>query len=544
MTKRPGVRLIAVLATVAMTAAACGSDNSPDATTDTTAPPETSADTTAPPETSADTTAPPETALPRISRDGGRLVDDRGRTLLLRGVNMVSKTSQSPAEIGFGSDDAELIAASGFNAVRLGVIWASIEPEPGMYDDRYVDSISETIELLGRHGIYSLVDFHQDDFAESIGDGAPDWAVAPGGTSSPDCGFPLNLFTLPDGSPYAAARPPLTGDGNCRSDVRIAWDGFWANQELSGAGVQDRFIAMVGHVVERLAGNGSAILGYDLLNEPFPGTTWPECFAQYPALDLSGGCPEFDGGPLSDFYDRLIPEVHRADPLTIAWFESNVLTGLGAPVLLRSLGSDQDLIGLTFHNYDPLPPAYTAPVLAGLDYQQRHNVPILVGEFGATPDVAQVEAYQAVHDERMVSALYWAWNNNAPYRFSEQAGSTSASTDPSAQSVVRDLQAPLDGDNLNSALLLALTRVYPRAVAGTPESFVFDPVANAFHLEYLPSAAGGGGAQTEIVVPAARFPDGYSVAVDGGRVVSSPGAPVVLIEATGAGLVTVDVTAI
>ncbi|MFM8304013.1 MAG: cellulase family glycosylhydrolase [Actinomycetota bacterium] len=456
---------------------------------------------------------------------------------------MVSKTSKSPAEIGFGTDDARLLAARGLNAVRVGVIWANVEPTPGRYDDRYLRSISSTIRLLARHGIYSLVDFHQDQYAESIGDGAPDWAVAPGGTTTPDCGFPLNLFTLPDGSPHAAARPPLTGDGNCRSDVRIAWDGFWSNQSLAGAGVQDRYVAMVARVFRRLAPNGSAILGYDLINEPFPGSTWPACFSAYPKLDLSGGCPEFDAGSLSDLYVRLIAAVRKADRYAISWFESNVLTGLGAPVLLRGLGGPDDQIGLTFHNYDPVPPAFTAPVLAGLAYQRRHGVPILVGEFGASPDVTQIDDAQATHDQYMVSALYWAWNNNAPFKFSTGPSTGTASDDPAAQSVVRDLAAPLRGDNINIDLLDALTRVYPRAIAGTLENFSFDPVSDSFHLEYLPSSREGSARRTDIAVPAARFPDGYTVTVDGGRVVSRLRAPVLVVESTGRGRVTVDVAA-
>jgi endoglycosylceramidase len=83
-----------------------------------------------------------------------------------------------PSASGFSNDDAAFLAANGFNAVRVGVIWAELEPEPGVFNTAYLDSIEQTVQTLGNNGIYSILDFHQDLYSSTLGgEGAPDWAV-------------------------------------------------------------------------------------------------------------------------------------------------------------------------------------------------------------------------------------------------------------------------------------------------------------------------------------------------------------------------------
>ena len=68
-----------------------------------------------------------------------------------------------------------------------------------------------------------------------------------------------------------------------------------------------------------------------------------------------------------------------------------------------------------------------------------------------------------------------------------------------------------------------LSRAYPKAIAGNPTSYSFDPRTGTFSLEYT-TAAGIGG-RTVIYLPLAQqYPDGYSVSVSGAHVVSAPGA--------------------
>jgi hypothetical protein len=116
---------------------------------------------TAPSGTTA--TAGPTEVYSSFGTAGNWVVNRDGQTVIVHGTNMVYKTAPyEPSVIGFGNDDAAFLAENGFNAVRLGVIWAGVEPEPGVYNYAYLASIKDTVQTLADHGIYTIIDFHQD----------------------------------------------------------------------------------------------------------------------------------------------------------------------------------------------------------------------------------------------------------------------------------------------------------------------------------------------------------------------------------------------
>ena len=137
-------------------------------------------------------------ALP-LNHSGRWLTDARGRVVIVHGINMVYKLPPYyPAVTGFGNDDAAFLQSIGFNAVRVGVIWKAVEPTPGHYNDGYLRHIATTVATLARHGVLSLLDFHQDMYNEQFqGEGAPDWAVQTGGLPNPKLGFPGNYTGNP-----------------------------------------------------------------------------------------------------------------------------------------------------------------------------------------------------------------------------------------------------------------------------------------------------------------------------------------------------------
>ena len=55
-----------------------------------------------------------------IGHDGRWLMDSQGRVVLLHGVNLVAKGTQTPAQEGFGARDATWLVNHGFDVVRLG----------------------------------------------------------------------------------------------------------------------------------------------------------------------------------------------------------------------------------------------------------------------------------------------------------------------------------------------------------------------------------------------------------------------------------------
>lgn len=463
--------------------------------------------------------------LPRLQASGKWVTTAAGEVVILHGVNLVSKTSASPEQLGFDEANVELLVAHGISVVRLGVLWCNVEPylkpdgADGDYEWGYLESLKRTITLLGRYGIYTLVDFHQDGFSEPWGFGAPPWARIAGGSNIFQIGFPSCVF----GGLTVGAEGVIETDCNC------AMDAFWQDKPVQGTGLQKRYGAMAAAVAGFFADCGGDILGYDPHNEPPPGSMWPEAWeGREPPQPPSGPCSAFDNGYLGPFYDDLLPLIRRADPDAMIWFEPNMLFGLGVPTVVPKPGLPN--IGFNFHNYDQSS-GFKAPTDNATAYQENTGVPLLCSEFGATTDASTIETVCAINDANMLSWIYWAWFNNPRFTFSSSGGQLPA--DPRAQGVVRDMAAPLVYPNVNTDMLCALTRVYPRLIAGTPLAFAYAPTGRTFFLVYsteLP-VPGSGANVTRIVVPAVLYPDGYSVAVTNGTVVSPQGAPFVDIAA-------------
>lgn len=202
----------------------------------------------------------------RIVIDGTRLRDGHGRERVFHGINLVAKGSKEPygtfEERGFKgawtrADIADL-AARGFTLIRLGVMWSAVEPEPGRYDGDYLAWIREQLDLIHEAGMVALLDSHQDLYSQAFGDGAPHWATLTG-----------QEFTETE----------LWSDAYLASPaLHEALDSFWANAPgPDGVGLQDRFAAMWAHVATAV-GDHPAVAGYDILNEPAPGSAAPGIF--------------------------------------------------------------------------------------------------------------------------------------------------------------------------------------------------------------------------------------------------------------------------
>src|SRR4030095_8026573 len=80
----------------------------------------------------------------RLHVEEGRLRDQRGREVTLRGVNarvqgvfdVTFDDGRQPLEAipVFDAGDAERMRAFGFNLLRLPISWSALEPSPGSYD--------------------------------------------------------------------------------------------------------------------------------------------------------------------------------------------------------------------------------------------------------------------------------------------------------------------------------------------------------------------------------------------------------------------------
>jgi endoglycosylceramidase len=467
--------------------------------------------------------APANAAVaPPVDHAGRWITDARGRVVIVHGVNMVYKRPPyAPDAIGFDDADAAFLAREGFNAVRLGVIWKAVEPQPGVYDDAYLDRIAKTVAVLRRRNILTQLDFHQDQLNERFyGEGFPDWAIQDDGLpNKPDFGFGPNYLLL--------------------ASLERAFDHFWANDPgPDGVGLQDHYAAAWRHVAQRFRGD-RGLLGYDLFNEPFPGTVWEPC------VSLTG-CPEFDA-KLSAFNAKVIGAIRSVDPRGLAWYEPNVIFNNGPATHVVS-GGDRHA-GFSFHDYCLFEPQTRSNT--GCDpfddlvfaNAEKHVAgtgdALMLTEFGATDDAGNNEAMVDRADRTRVSWMWWAYCG---------CDDPTTSGPGTAQALVLDPSRPPTGDNLQTAKLDTVVRPYPRLVSGTPRSWSFARDTKTFRAEYINARTGGAGAfaawaRSEFLVPARQYPDGYAAQVSGGAITSSPGATVLRVAACpGATTIRVTVT--
>ena len=448
-----------------------------------------------------------------LSHAGRWITGADGRVAVLHGLNMVYKRAPyAPDAVGFGDDDAAFLQQEGFNTVRLGVIYKAVEPQPGVYDDAYLTRIEKTVDALGKHGIAVLLDFHQDLYNERFqGEGWPDWAVQDDGLpAQPQAGFPANYLVMPA--------------------LQHAFDHFWQNDPgPGGPGLQDRYAAAWRHVAERFKDN-PAVLGYDLLNEPWPGTTWQQCANPE-------GCPVFDA-LMAQFVERSLTAIRQADPDTIVWYEPNVLFNNGAKTNLPDTGDANT--GMSFHDYclvanEGGASGYSEACRQSdqlvMDNADEHSAAtgdaLLITEWGATDDLPSLLGVLELADANMMSWQEWHYCG---------CDDPTTTGEGDKQAIVLDPAKPPTGDNLKTSTLGAVARPYPQDVAGTPEKWSFDPPTRAFAATWSTKRADGSGsfgpdAVTEIALPKRQYADGYAVDVRGGSIRSAAGADVLRVSA-------------
>ncbi len=481
-----GTRWLAAALVVVL--AACGSSSAPDGAA-----------------TAAAAVAGPDWGA-ALHRDGVFRVDEHNRVGLLHGVNMVWKLKPYyPPETAAGltAADADFLAVNGFNVVRLGVLFAGVMPQKGVIDQSYLDRIDRSVQLLASRHIRVLLDFHQDMYNEQFqGEGFPDWAVpALDLPNDATHGFPLNEFIS--------------------LALNNVYDQFWSNANGLWAPYQAAWTAVATRWKKQ-----PYLLGYDLFNEPWPGTQWPTCFE----LD----CPLFDA-TLQKFFDSALAGVRAADTEHFAFFEPQQLFDFGAPSAMTA--ESDPALGLSWHDYcsvtltagtglPELPDCLIIEprTMSNADAQiAALGATSLMTEFGATDDITDIGRVAGLADQHLVGWTYWAYKNSG---------------DPTGGSVEGLFSDDSDLSTLKPAKADVLIRPYARAIAGTPQAMSFDGASKQFNLSYTPRAAT---APTEIFVPARHYPKGYRVTVQGGQVTSAANATVLTI-ANNAGAAQVQLT--
>lgn len=466
---------------------------------------------------------------PPLSHEGRWITDADGRVVVMHGWNMVYKVgSLRPADTGFGDDDMRFLRRNGFNLVRLGIIQRGVEPKlpaDGVhadYRENYLNSISATQRALQQHGIFTLLDAHQDMYNERFqGEGFPDWAVVGKAATEPPVpaiGFPGNYLVM--------------------KALNYAYDALWANDpDADGRGLQDSFAAMWRHIAAKFGGR-PGLLGYNILNEPWPGSDAPTCFK-------IEGCPDLDTGLLQPFTERVIGAIRKADPTGLAFYAPFVTFDFGADT---SLGRMDPNAAMAFNMYClpvKVPGApdvtceqgYTKTLQHAGKQARQTGDGLLLSEFGATNDLGTITDVERRADKHMIGWTQW--------HYCECDDPTTSGS--GIQSVVGRADEPPHGANLNKAKLAASSRPYPQLVSGTPKSWSYDPDTNRFELTYSTRTPAGETLPrrklSTVFVPPIHYHGSYRAQVDGATVVSRPGKRLLRLERDpGARTVSVVVT--
>jgi endoglycosylceramidase len=189
-----------------------------------------------------------------ITIKGDQFVDGQGRQVILNGINVVSKSKKEGYIFQSGPELYQNLKNWGVNCIRFYISWDGFEPEPGVYNEAYLKEIDKRIAWAKENGVFVVLDMHQDLYGVKFGNGAPKWA------------------TLDENKKHTEGA--IWSDSYMLSEsVQTSFDNFWLNKPApDGIGLQDHYAALWKHVAKRYA-NNSTVIGYDIMNEPFPGSS-------------------------------------------------------------------------------------------------------------------------------------------------------------------------------------------------------------------------------------------------------------------------------
>jgi endoglycosylceramidase len=423
----------------------------------------------------------------RLRVADGRLVDQRGREVTLRGVNarvegvfdVTFDDGRLPLEPipTFDGADADRMRELGFNLLRLPINWSALEPVQGEYSRAYLDRIAGVVDLCAKRDILVLLDFHQDAFSKEIGqDGAPRWV--------------LDLLLGPNGYPYLGGPLEDLTARRFAPHTISAFRRFDANEQ----GVQDLFGEAAAVVAKRFR-RSAAVVGYEIMNEPL---ATPDAAGEAQLLAL---------------HVRVTQAIRKVDRRHLVVFEPNSLRNLlnRAPLPSAPFPDAKAVYSPHIYTYVFDGQTFTGDRSALVSSMQKAadeaaawDTPLFVGEYGIDPThpLANewITASLDLQDTHRAHSTFWLWEEISSGHWGLFDGESS---EPGGERIARTT---------------ALSRPYARAVPGRVLEHTVDEATSQLRLEWEASARG----PVEIYVPPRRFPNGVAITCDGGIVDATP----------------------
>ena len=337
--------------------------------------------------------------MKKLHVEGMRFVDEDGKQVLMNGLCFICREKEKGyLEPGL-EQKIQYYSRHGFNLIRLGIFWDGVEPEPGMYDDNYLERVKGVVNQAERYGIYVFLDMHQDLYSVKFIDGAPVWATLDEGLPHPEgCNIWYEAYVQ-------------------RPAIMKAADNFWANTPASdGIGLQDHYERMWEHIAEYFA-ECDNIIGLEPMNEPYMGSIAPQTFAEAveqvqksnPKFDLNKpetARPEdtaimqqamnrrfmkFDSEVLMPFYSRMLRAIRKHTDAALVtggniYCSSFVTTGIEKLEEAQIYAPHGYDAVVDSDRYDQYNKDNVAMVFDGKrESQLRLNLPVIVGEWGNFP---------------------------------------------------------------------------------------------------------------------------------------------------------------
>ncbi len=459
--------------------------------------------------------------MDKIFTQGERFIDEHGRQRIFNGVNLCDKgrpnaqNTKKDYELKFDESLIIKLKQSGFTLIRLGLTWDAVEPEPNRYDEDYLNRVEDIADLCQKHGIYFFLDMHQDLYGGAVdtpADGAPMWACLTDGAK-----FHQTRFVWAEGYFFGRA-------------IHNCFDHFWANDVCCGKPIQEYYCNMWKHVAERFK-NHPALFGFDVMNEPFPGTPGGKAFRKLIAGVTRAGLTDrrvsrtqlvkdalkaetrhkvldqfsdpdlfhsivcrsgeklirqFDLECYSPFINKVAAAIREVTDNGIIIMENCYYSNLGIPCSTPAVtihGRREEKQCFAPHGYDLMVDTpdykYASNSRTGSIFdehrrtQKRLNVPVLVGEWGGSGGNEGTEWLQHINylldkfDSNQWGQTYWCYSEGM----------------------------------FDSVVMQSLLRISPMAVSGTIDSYGVDRKMNTFSLRYTQN--GTFTAPTEIYLPSA-----------------------------------------
>lgn len=455
---------------------------------------------------------------------GGRIVDDAGREVLLRGVNVNALAeywsgNEFATTFPLTDEDMDLMAGIGWNTVRLLVSWSRIEPEPGRYDEEYLAQVDDAIGGLATRGIYTIVDLHQDAWGPTLA-ARPDEGCAEGMTPALGWDGAPGWATL--GGEELGTRCTAGGVRETSGAVLASFDAFFADEAgPGGVGIRTRYTDMLGVLAERWA-DRPEVAGYDVMNEP-------------------NAFSEEGRAALAELYGEAITAIREGEEQAADGFAHLVL--FEPPAIWSSSGEgpppdfphDDDVVyapHIYTGGFDGGPITAAAFDQALTEAEGFGGAPVLSGEWGGDPNRAGPDGdgyfvdHQRLQDETGVSATLWTWRESCgdPHKVGQE--------DPVPWGEFDVDCATNEPTGMRDELVADLTRGYVRAAPGTLESSTWDA-----DTETLTASGSGAEAGTVLLAFVPGEADAESLdseGLTGARVVALPhGGTLLEAEAEG-----------